>query len=242
MWCLSTTTIGWWNAWANTVPDRPSTMRCWCRTGWSTQILHARRPHGGILPKAAAHPAVRTKDAEPLPARWGRSAQLGFPTAEAFENATPEQAKAGLAGPMIEGASVDPAWRLVIVAAMAWCGVIRHRNTAPGVPVQVRRARTRCRRRPRRAPRLLRRGPRCGSGTPSRRIWATAPSVAVRGHGFERERRVAARQAHWAQYTGRESRQDSQRAERPVIRTPPFARWRPWSLPGGSVTRGLPPR
>ena len=41
--------------------------------------------------------------------------QLGFPTAEAFENATPEQAKAGLRAlaDMIDklDAPVDPAWR-----------------------------------------------------------------------------------------------------------------------------------
>ena len=71
-----------------------------------------------ILPKAAAPPAS-VEDYKGLENHFrpgGEEAkQLGFPTAEAFENATPEQAKAGLRAlaDMIEklDAPVDPAWR-----------------------------------------------------------------------------------------------------------------------------------
>jgi hypothetical protein len=65
-----------------------------------------------ILPKAAAPPAA-VEDYKGLENHFrpgGEEAkQLGFPTAEAFENATPEQAKAGLRvlADMIE----RPAWR-----------------------------------------------------------------------------------------------------------------------------------
>ena len=71
-----------------------------------------------ILPKAAAPPAS-VEDYKGLENHFrpgGEEArQLGFPTAEAFENATPEQAKEGLRAlaAMIEqlDAPVDPAWR-----------------------------------------------------------------------------------------------------------------------------------
>ena len=71
-----------------------------------------------ILPKAAAPPAS-VEDYKGLENHFrpgGEEAkQLGFPTAEAFENATPEQAKEGLRvlADMIGrlDAPVDPAWR-----------------------------------------------------------------------------------------------------------------------------------
>ena len=71
-----------------------------------------------ILPKAAAPPAS-VEDYKGLENHFrpgGEEAkQLGFPTEEAFANATPEQAKAGLKvlAEMIErlDAPVDPAWR-----------------------------------------------------------------------------------------------------------------------------------
>ena len=71
-----------------------------------------------ILPKAAAPPAS-VEDYKGLENHFrpggDEARQLGFPTEEAFANATPEQAKAGLKvlADMIEklDAPVDPAWR-----------------------------------------------------------------------------------------------------------------------------------